>query len=30
MVWVRATPLSREWLKRATTVKRRGGVVLAP
>jgi polysaccharide deacetylase 2 family uncharacterized protein YibQ len=30
MVWVRATPLSREWLRRATTVKRRGGVVLAP
>jgi polysaccharide deacetylase 2 family uncharacterized protein YibQ len=29
-VWVRATPLSREWLKRATTVKRLGGVDLAP
>ena len=26
----RATPLSREWLKRATTVKRLGGVDLAP
>jgi polysaccharide deacetylase 2 family uncharacterized protein YibQ len=30
MVWVRATPLSREWLKRATTVKRLDGVDLAP
>jgi len=29
-VWVRATPLTREWLKRATTVKRLGGVDLAP
>ena len=29
-VWVRATPLSRGWLKRATTVKRLGGVDLAP
>ena len=29
-VWVRATPLSREWLKRATTVKRLDGVDLAP
>jgi polysaccharide deacetylase 2 family uncharacterized protein YibQ len=30
VVWVRATPLSREWLKRATTVKRLEGVDLAP
>jgi hypothetical protein len=30
VVWVRATPLSREWLKRATTVKRLDGVDLAP
>jgi polysaccharide deacetylase 2 family uncharacterized protein YibQ len=29
-VWVRATPLTREWLKRATTTKRLGGVDLAP
>ena len=29
-VWVRATPLTREWLPRATTVKRLGGVDLAP
>jgi hypothetical protein len=30
VVWVRATPLSREWLRRATTVKRLDGVDLAP
>ncbi len=30
MVWVRATPLSSEWLRRATTPKRLGGVDLAP
>ena len=30
VVWVRATPLSRDWLKRATTAKRLGGVDLAP
>ncbi len=29
-VWVRVTPLTREWLGRATTVKRLGGVDLAP
>jgi polysaccharide deacetylase 2 family uncharacterized protein YibQ len=29
-VWVRVTPLTREWLKRATTVKRLDGVDLAP
>jgi len=29
-VWVRATPLTREWLLRATSVKRLGGVDLAP
>jgi len=29
-VWVRSTPLTREWLKRATTAKRLGGVDLAP
>ena len=29
-VWVRATPLTREWLKRATTAKRLDGVDLAP
>jgi uncharacterized protein len=29
-VWVRVTPLTREWLQRATTVKRLGGVDLAP
>ena len=29
-VWVRATPLTREWLRRATTVRRLGGVDLAP
>ena len=29
-VWVRVTPLTREWLKRATTAKRLGGVDLAP
>ncbi len=29
-VWVRVTPLTREWLRRATTVKRLGGVDLAP
>jgi polysaccharide deacetylase 2 family uncharacterized protein YibQ len=29
-VWVRVTPLSREWLRRATTVKRLDGVDLAP
>jgi len=30
MVWVRATPRTREWLRRATTAKRLGGVNLAP
>jgi hypothetical protein len=30
VVWVRVTPLTREWLKRATTVKRLDGVDLAP
>jgi hypothetical protein len=30
MVWVRATPRTREWLRRATTAKRLGGVDLAP
>ena len=30
VVWVRATPQAREWLRRATTVKRLGGVDLAP
>jgi polysaccharide deacetylase 2 family uncharacterized protein YibQ len=29
-VWVRATPQAREWLRRATTTKRLGGVDLAP
>ena len=29
-VWVRVTPLTREWLKRATTLKRLDGVDLAP
>jgi len=29
-VWVRATPLTRDWLRRATSVKRLGGVGLAP
>jgi polysaccharide deacetylase 2 family uncharacterized protein YibQ len=29
-VWVRATPLTRAWLLRATTVKRLRGVDLAP
>jgi polysaccharide deacetylase 2 family uncharacterized protein YibQ len=29
-VWVRATPLTREWLERATTGKRLDGVDLAP
>ncbi len=30
VVWVRATPLAREWLRRATSAKRLGGVDLAP
>ncbi len=30
VVWVRATPQAREWLGRATTAKRLGGVDLAP
>jgi hypothetical protein len=30
MVWVRATPRTRDWLRRATTAKRLGGVDLAP
>jgi polysaccharide deacetylase 2 family uncharacterized protein YibQ len=30
VVWVRVTPLTREWLRRATTAKRLGGVDLAP
>lgn len=30
VVWVRVTPLTREWLKRATTAKRLDGVDLAP
>ena len=29
-VWVRATPLTRDWLARATALKRLGGVDLAP
>jgi hypothetical protein len=29
-VWVRATPRTREWLKRATSAKRLNGVDLAP
>jgi polysaccharide deacetylase 2 family uncharacterized protein YibQ len=29
-VWVRVTPLTREWLRRATTAKRLDGVDLAP
>jgi len=29
-VWVRATPLTREWLRSATTAKRLDGVDLAP
>jgi polysaccharide deacetylase 2 family uncharacterized protein YibQ len=30
VVWVRLTPLTSDWLRRATTVKRLGGVDLAP